>query len=64
MARAYDPGGHIRLNIAIIGTSTYGPHPGGDLQIFDCFPGPVLTPRSVQTVFQFRIPQFLAVKLF
>ena len=44
MAREYDPGGHIPLNIGKIGTFTYGPNPGGDLEIFDYFPGPVLTP--------------------
>ena len=43
MARGYDPGGHNRLNIGKIGTFTYGPNPGGDLQIFDYFPGHVLT---------------------
>ena len=43
MARAYEPGGHIPLNIGKIGTFTYGRNPGGDLEIFDCFLGPVLT---------------------
>ena len=42
MARAYEPGGHIRLNLSKIGTFTYAPNPGGDLEIFDIFAGPVL----------------------
>ena len=43
MARAYEPGGHIPLKIGKNDTFTYGPNPGGDLEILDCFPGPVLT---------------------
>ena len=43
MARAYDPGGHLPPNNGNYGTFKYGPNPGGDLEIFDCFPGPVLT---------------------
>ena len=43
MARGYEPGGHICLNLSKISTFTYAPNPGSDLEIFDCFQGPVPT---------------------
>ena len=51
MARAYDPGGHIRLIMSDFGTLEYGPNPGGDLEIFDSsLPGGLELPGPLKHI--------------